>query len=174
MSWARQLTYLVADLRPGLLGLGGAFFILLFNPVLPAGSVLDVARPCTLGAGWAISTAYPPGNGAVVAFGDCTSPSLSSTSMVWMSELIVVVVFADTADLFYFPLLFFAFAIWATAWKATIFPAGCRMRRGAATLDGSLHDVVGPSLSLPTIESEMYSSTGGGGTAWTSATSCNL
>jgi hypothetical protein len=41
---------------------------------------------------------------------------------------------------------------------------------GASTLDGPLRDVAGPSLSLPTVESETYSSTGGGGTASRSAT----
>jgi hypothetical protein len=82
MTWARQLTYLVADLRPGLHGLGRAFFIFLFDPTSPAGSVLDVGRPCALGVWWGVSAACSPGNGAVVAFGDCTSPSLSSTSMV--------------------------------------------------------------------------------------------
>jgi hypothetical protein len=34
MSRARQLTYLVADLRLGLQGLAGAFFILLFDPMV--------------------------------------------------------------------------------------------------------------------------------------------
>jgi hypothetical protein len=107
MSLARQLTYLVADLRSGLHGLGGAFFILLFDPTSPVESVLDVARPCALGTGWGISAACPSGDGAVVAFGDCMSPSLSSTSMVSTLELTVVVVSADTADLVRFSLLFF-------------------------------------------------------------------
>jgi hypothetical protein len=62
MSRARQLTYLVADLRPGLHGLGEAFFILLFDPASPAGSVLGVARHCALGAGWGVSSAWPPGD----------------------------------------------------------------------------------------------------------------
>jgi hypothetical protein len=53
-------------------------------------------------------------------------------------------------------------------------PAICRGRRGAATLDGALRDVAGASLSLPTIESETYLSTGGGGAACTSATSRTL
>jgi hypothetical protein len=75
MTWARELTYLVAALRPGLHDLGGAFFILLFDPASPARSVLDVARPCTLGVGWGVSATCPSGDGAVVAFGDCMSPS---------------------------------------------------------------------------------------------------
>jgi hypothetical protein len=91
--------------------LGGAFFILLFDPTSPIWSALYIARPCALGVGWGISAAYPPSDGAVVAFGDCTSPSLSSTSMVSTSKLIVVVVSADTADLVRFPLLFFASVI---------------------------------------------------------------
>jgi hypothetical protein len=98
---------LVTDLRPGLHGLGGAFFILLFDPTSRAGSVLDVARPCVLGVGWGVTTTYPPGDGAVVAFGDCTSPSTSSMSTVSTSEL-AVVVSVDTANLVRLPLLFFA------------------------------------------------------------------
>jgi hypothetical protein len=101
---------LVADLRLGLHGFGGTFFILLFDPLLLSGSVLDVVRPCVLDVGWSVSTACLPGDGAVVAFGDYMSPSSSSTFMVSMSELIVVVS-TDTADLVCFPLLFFAFAI---------------------------------------------------------------
>jgi hypothetical protein len=84
-----------------------------------------------------------------------------------------VVVSADIVDLFRCPLLF-ASAIWAAAWEAGIFPAVCHMRRGAATLDGSLRNVVGASLSLPIVESETYSSTGGGGATCTSATSRTL
>jgi hypothetical protein len=87
-----------------------------------------------------------------------------------MSEL-TVVVSVDTADLVRFPLLFFASAIWVAAWEVGIFSDVCRVRRSAATLDGALRDVAGASLSLPTIESETYSSTGGGGAACTSATS---
>jgi hypothetical protein len=85
-----------------------------------------------------------------------------------------VVVFVDTVDLVRFPLLFFASAIWVAAWEAGILPVVCRVRRGAATLDGALRDVAGASLSLPTVESETYSSTGGGGAACTSATSQTL
>jgi hypothetical protein len=50
----------------------------------------------------------------------------------------------------------------------------CRVRRGTTTLDGALRDAVGASLSLPTVESLTYSSTGGGGAACTSATSRSL
>jgi hypothetical protein len=82
-----------------------------------------------------------------------------------MSEPFVVVS-ADTVDLVPFPLLFFVSA----TWEVGIFPAACRERRGVATLEGLLRDVVGTSLSLPTFESETYSSTGGGGAACTSAT----
>jgi hypothetical protein len=73
-----------------------------------------------------------------------------------------------------FPLLFFAAAIWVAVLEVGIFPAVCRMRHGAETLDGAQHDVAAALLSLPTVESEMYSSTGGGGTACTSATSRTL
>jgi hypothetical protein len=52
-----------------------------------------------------------------------------------------------------------------------IFHVVRRMRRGTTTLDGDLRDVAGASLSLPTVESETYSSMGGGGAAFTSATS---
>jgi hypothetical protein len=69
------------------------------------------------------------------------------------------------------PLLFFASTSWVAAWEAGIFPTVCRMRRAAATLDGALRDVAGASLSLPTVESEMYSSMGGGGAACTLTTS---
>jgi hypothetical protein len=86
-----------------------------------------------------------------------------------MSELFVVVS-ADTVDLVPFPLLFFVSATWVVTWEVGIFPAACRERRGVATLEGLLRDVVGTSLSLPTFESETYSSTGGGGAACTSAT----
>jgi hypothetical protein len=77
----KQQTYLVADLRPGLHGLGGAFFNLLFDPTSSVGPVLDVDRPCASGVRRGVSTARPAGDGAVVAFGDCTSPSSSLTSM---------------------------------------------------------------------------------------------
>jgi hypothetical protein len=92
--------------------------------------------------------------------------------MVSMSELFMVV-FADTADLVRFPLLF-TFASWVMAWEAGIFPTVYRVRRASATLDGALCDVAGALLSLPTVESEMYSSMGGGGAACTSATSRTL
>jgi hypothetical protein len=109
----------------------------------------------------------------VVAFGDCTSPSSSSTSTASMSELIMVVS-ADTADQVRFPLLFIATATWVTTSEAAIFPAVSRVRHDAATLDGTLRDTTGASLSLPAVELETYSSTGGGGTACMSATSRTL
>jgi hypothetical protein len=93
--------------------------------------------------------------------------------MVSTSKLFVVVS-ADTVDLVYSPLLFFASASWVAAWEVGIFPAVCHVRRVAATLDGALRDVEGASLSLPTMESEMYSSTGGGGASCTSTTSRTL
>jgi hypothetical protein len=65
---------LVADLRPGLQGLGGAFSSLLFDPASSAGPVLDVDSPCAPGAGRGVSAARLPGDGAIVALGDCTSP----------------------------------------------------------------------------------------------------
>jgi hypothetical protein len=42
------------------------------------------------------------------------------------------------------------------------------------TLDGALRDVVGASLSLPIVELEMYSSTGGVDATCTSAVSRTL
>jgi hypothetical protein len=89
--------------------------------------------------------------------------------MVSTSELIVVVS-ADTVDLVRFPLLFFASVTWVVAWEADIFPAVRRVRHGATTLDGALPDMVGASLSLPTVESETYSSMGRASTTCTSAT----
>jgi hypothetical protein len=61
---------LVADLRPGFQGFGRAFFILLFEPRSSVGSVLDVDRSCVFDVWRGISTAYLPGDRAVVAFGD--------------------------------------------------------------------------------------------------------
>jgi hypothetical protein len=84
-----------------------------------------------------------------------------------------VVVSAGTTDLVRSPLLFFASAVWVAACEAGIFPAVCRVRHGAATLDGALRNMAGASLSLPT-ESKTYSLTEGGGTAYTSATSRTL
>jgi hypothetical protein len=53
------MTYLVADLRPCLHGLGGAFFILLFDPTSPTGSVLDLDLSCALDVRRGVSTACP-------------------------------------------------------------------------------------------------------------------
>jgi hypothetical protein len=77
--------------------------------------------------------------------------------MVSTSELFVVVS-TDTTDLVRFPILLFASVPWVAAWEVGIFPAVCRVRCGAVTLDGPLRDVVGASLLLPTVESETYSS----------------
>jgi hypothetical protein len=113
---------LVVDLRLGLQGLGVAFFILLFDPTSPAGLVLYVDCPCVLNVERGVSTACFPDDGAAIAFGDCTSPSSLSTSMISASELIVVVS-ANTAELVHFPLLFFASATWVPAWEAGAKPA---------------------------------------------------
>jgi hypothetical protein len=43
-----------------------------------------------------------------------------------------------------------------------------------ATMDGALRDAAGASLSLPTVESETYSSTGGASTTCTSVVSRTL
>jgi hypothetical protein len=104
-------------------------------------------------------------------------------SMVSMSEL-TVVVSTETVDLvrflfFFFFFFFFAHAVWVAAMvvaarEADIFPDVCRVRRGVATLDDALHDAAGASSSLPTVESETYSSTGGAGDAYTSAASWTL
>jgi hypothetical protein len=100
-------------------------------------------------------------------------PQLPLASMVSTSELIVVVS-ADTANLVRFLFLFFASTAWVAAWEADIFPAVCRVRRGAMTLDGALRDVAIASLSLPTVELKTYSSTGGTDAACMSATSWTL
>jgi hypothetical protein len=81
-----------------------------------------------------------------------------------------VVVSADIVVPVRFPLLFFTSATWVVAWVVGFFPAVCRVCRGAATLDVPLRDVAGASLSLQTVESETYSSMGGCGAAYTSAT----
>jgi hypothetical protein len=93
--------------------------------------------------------------------------------MVSTLEL-TVVVSTDTADLVCFLFLFFATAAWVAAWESDIVPAVCRVRRSAVTLDGALRDVVGASLSLPIVELEMYSSTGGVDATCTSAVSRTL
>jgi hypothetical protein len=72
----------------------------------------------------------------------------------------IVVVCTDTADLVRFPLLFFASAAWVTAWEVGTFPAVCRVRRGAATFDGTLRVEAVASLSHPTVESKTYSPMG--------------
>jgi hypothetical protein len=81
--------------------------------------MLDPRHACVFDAWWGVSTASFPGDaalrgvladGAVVAFGDSTSPSSSSTSLVSTSELIVVMS-ADTADLVRFLFFFFASAV---------------------------------------------------------------
>jgi hypothetical protein len=54
--------------------------------------------------------------------------------------------------------------------EVDIFNVACRVRRGATTLYGALCAVAGASSSLPTVESEMYLSTGGCGAACMSAT----
>jgi hypothetical protein len=101
------------------------------------------------------------------------SPSPSSTSVVSTWEL-VVVVSANTADLARFLFLFFDSTTWVAAWEVDIFHAVFRVHRGAATLDGAIQDVVVASLSLPTVELETYSSTGGTDAACTFATSRTL
>jgi hypothetical protein len=88
------------------------------------------------------------------------SPSSSSTSIVSMYELSVVMS-TDTVDLVRFVFFFFVSAVWvaateAVAREADTFPTVCRVRRGAATLDGALRDVEGSLSSLPTVESKTY------------------
>jgi hypothetical protein len=88
--------------------------------------VLDKGRSCVFDAWRGVSTACFPGDialrgvsadGAAVAFGDSTFPSPSSTSMFSTLELIVVVS-ADTTDLVRFLLLFFLLFFASTAWVA--------------------------------------------------------
>jgi hypothetical protein len=62
----------------------------------------------------------------------------------------------------------------AVAREADTFSVVCRVRRGATTLDDALRYVEGTSSSLPTVESETYSSTGGVGAACTSSSSQTL
>jgi hypothetical protein len=98
--------------------------------------------------------------------------------MVLTPEL-TVVISTDTVNHVQFGFFLFASAVWVAvivveAREADIFPVVCRVCRGAATLDGALRDMAGASSSLPTVESEMYSSTGGGGVACMSAASWTL
>jgi hypothetical protein len=98
--------------------------------------------------------------------------------MVSTLELTMVVC-TDTVDLVCFLFFFFASVVWVAAMvvaarEADIFPDVCRVRRGTATLDGALCDMAGASSSLPIVELEMYSSTGGVGAASTYATSRTL
>jgi hypothetical protein len=58
--------------------------------------------------------------------------------------------------------------------EADIIPIAYRVRHDTATMDGVLRNVTGASSSLPTIKLERYSSTGGGGSACTSAASRTL
>jgi hypothetical protein len=90
-----------------------------------------------------------------------------------------MVVSTDTVDLVRFCFFFLASADWVAvivvaAREADIFPVACRVRRGAATLDDALLEVAGASSSLPTVESERYSLTGGGGAACTFVASRTL
>jgi hypothetical protein len=98
--------------------------------------------------------------------------------MVSMLELTVVVP-TDTVDLVRFLFFFFASAVWVAAMEAAgqeadTFPVVCRVRLGVATFYGALRDVAGTSLSLPTVDSETYSSMGGVGATCTSAASRTL
>jgi hypothetical protein len=85
--------------------------------------------------------------------------------MVSTPELTVVVSDDTVGPSLFLFFFFFASAVWvaaivATAQDADILPVVCRVRRGTevATFGGALV-VVGSSSSLPTDESEMYSST---------------
>jgi hypothetical protein len=95
-----------------------------------------------------------------------------------LTPKLIVVMSIDTVDLVYF-LLFFASAVWiatmvVVAREVDIFPAICRVCRGVATMDGTLRNMAGASSSLPIVELEIYSSTGGVGATCTSATSRTL
>jgi hypothetical protein len=114
------MTYLVADLRPGLQGFGGAFLTLLCDPRSPSVSALDLGRSSVADIRRGVSTACssvdaaPRGvltDGANVAHGESASPSSSSTSMVSMSEL-TVAVSTDTVGLVRFCFFFLASLVW--------------------------------------------------------------
>jgi hypothetical protein len=98
--------------------------------------------------------------------------------MVSTLEL-TVVMSTDTVDLVCFLFFFLASAVLvaaivAAAREADIFPDDCHVHHGVVTLEGALRDVVGAPSSLRTVESEMYSSTGGPGAACASAVSRTL
>jgi hypothetical protein len=97
--------------------------------------------------------------------GDFTSSSSFSMLMVSTSDL-TIVVSTDTAGPILFIIFFFFFAsvVWVVviivaAQDADTLPAVCRVHHDTdvATFGDALL-VVGPSSSLPTDESEMYSS----------------
>jgi hypothetical protein len=104
-----------------------------------------------------------PADGTVAALGDLASSYSSSTLMVTTLEL-TVAVSADTAGPVVFRFFFLASTVWVTAILATAREADIllvvyRVRHGTdvETLGGALL-VAGASSSLPTDESEMYSS----------------
>jgi hypothetical protein len=91
---------------------------------------------------------------------------------------ITVAVSTDIVGLVLFHFFFLASAVWVTTivvatLEAGILPVTCHVRRGVATLGGTL-PVAGALSSLPTVESEMYSSMGVCGAACTSAASQTL
>jgi hypothetical protein len=181
------MAYLVTDLRPGLQGFGGAFFALFCDPTLPNVSALGQGSSSVVDVLQGVSVSCPsgdaalrgvPADGVVIALSDLASSSSSPTSMVLTPELTVVVSTNTVSPLLFH--FFLASAVWvetivAAAREADIFPAVCRVRRAAdvATLGCTLL-VAGASSSLPTEESEMYSSMGGCGAACKSAAARTL
>jgi hypothetical protein len=85
----------------------------------------------------------------------------------------------DTVGLVRFRFFFLASAVWVAtivvaAREEDIFLVARCVRRGVAALDSALRDAVGASSLLPIVESERYSSMGGGRAACTSAASRTL
>jgi hypothetical protein len=150
----------------------GAFLALFCDPASPKVSAPDLGRSSIVDVLRGVSVARSsvdaalrgaPADGTVIALGDLASSSSSSMLMVSTLEL-TISVSADIAGPFHFCFFFLDSAVWVstimtTAREADILPAVCRVRRGvdAATLGGALL-VAGASSSLPTDESEMYSS----------------
>jgi hypothetical protein len=165
------VTYLVADLSPGLQGFGGGFLALFCDPASPnvlalnlgRSSIVDVLRGVSVARSSVDASLHGvPGDGTVVALGDLVSSSSSSPSMVLMPKL-TVAVSANTAGPILFRFFFLASAVWVAVIVAVArgghlarhLPRAPRHKR--SDLGGALL-VAGASSSLPTDESEMYSS----------------
>jgi hypothetical protein len=157
------MTYLVADLSPGLQGFGGDFLALFCDPRLPTVSALGLGRSSIVDVLRGVSTALSPvdaalrgvpTDGAVTALGDLALSSSSSMLMVSTLEL-TMAMSTDTVGPVLFRFYFLASTVWvavivAAAREAGILPVACRVHHSAdlVTLGGALL-VAGASSSHP-------------------------